>query len=116
MAKNPEIGDRIRDALKQRGKKAADLARALKVSQPTVNGWLTGRHGITWLNVRRVARELRVPAGWIMFGSDEAAERAAQTAEELAFLRLLREKDDEGQAAILKFLTVLPGSGSEHNS
>lgn len=114
MTKKTGIGDRIREALATKGKRPVDLARALKVSQPTVHAWVHETHGITWANVRRIARELGVPPGWLWFGADEAAERAAQTAEELAFLRLLREKDDEGQAAILKFLTVLPTKTPNH--
>lgn len=88
--------------------KAAELARQIGVSQPTVHGWINEGHGITWANARRVAKALNVAPAWIMFGTDEEAERVTQTAEELTFLRLFREQDDDGQRSILKYLTVAP--------
>lgn len=85
-----------------------DLAKKLKVSQPTVHAWVNHVHGITWANVRRVAAALKVSPGWIMFGADEEAERVAQTADELAFLRLYRELDDPAQASVLRLMTAMP--------
>src|SRR4029077_10096877 len=105
MAQGEGAGDRIAQALKAAGLKPVDLARRLKVSQPTVHNWVNSNHGITWKNVRRVAKELKVAPGWIMFGADEEAERIASTAMELAFLRLYRELDDQDQASHLRLLT-----------
>ena len=107
MAKSPEVGSRIREALTKAGLKPVDLARKLSVSQPTVHGWLNNTHGITWENARRVGRLLNVPPGWIMFGADKEAQSMAQTPEEMAFLTMFRDADDDGQAAVLKYLTVL---------
>lgn len=92
--------------------KPVDLARKLKVSQPTVHGWVNQVHGITWTNVRRVASALKVSPGWIMFGADEEAERVAQTADELAFLRIYRELDDPAQASVLRLMTAMPRAAS----
>jgi transcriptional regulator with XRE-family HTH domain len=89
-----------------------DLARELKISQPTVHAWVNQLHGITWANVRRVASVLKVSPGWIMFGADEEAERVAQTALELAFLRLYREYDDAAQASLLRLMTAMPRAPS----
>jgi transcriptional regulator with XRE-family HTH domain len=89
-----------------------DLAKKLKVSQPTVHAWVNHVHGITWANVRRVAAALKVSPGWIMFGADEEAERVAQTADELAFLRLYRELDDPAQASVLRLMTAMPRAAS----
>ena len=89
-----------------------DLARKLKVSQPTVHAWVNQLHGITWANVRRVASALNVSPGWIMFGADEEAERVAQSAVELAFLRLYREYDDAAQASLLRLMTAMPRAAS----
>jgi transcriptional regulator with XRE-family HTH domain len=108
MANAEGAGDRIAQALKDSDLRPADLARRLKVSQPTVHGWVNQLHGITWANARRVAAVLKVSPGWIMFGADEEAERVAQTAAELAFLRLFREVDDPAQASVLRLMTAMP--------
>lgn len=107
MADAEGAGDRIAQALKAAGLKAAELARRLNVSQPTVHGWLNHLHGITWTNARRVAAVLKVAPGWIMFGADEEAERVAQTSEELAFLRLFRELDDNDHASLLRLMAAM---------
>jgi transcriptional regulator with XRE-family HTH domain len=107
MADADGAGGRIAQALQAAGMRPVDLARRLKVSQPTVHGWVNQVHGITWANARRVAAVLKVAPGWIMFGADEEAERIAQTAQELAFLRLYRELDDSGQASVLRLLTAM---------
>lgn len=112
MAQGKGAGRRISEALRKAGLKPVDLARALKVSQPTVHNWVNEAHGITWANARRVAEYLKVSPGWIMFGSDEEAERVAQTAEEFGFLRLYRELDDAGQAAILRLMDAMKIGGS----
>ena len=108
MANAEGPGDRIAQALKAAGMRPVDLARKLKVSQPTVHAWVNQMHGIKWANVRRVASALKVSPGWIMFGANEEAERVAQTAVELAFLRLFRELDDPTQASVLRLLTAMP--------
>ena len=108
MAHAEGPGARIAEALRRAGLKPADLARRLKVSQPTVHGWVNELHGITWANARRVAAALKVSPGWIMFGVDEEAERVAQTPDELAFLRLYRELDDPAQASVLRLMTAMP--------
>lgn len=87
--------------------KPVELARKLKVSQPTVHGWVNQLHGITWENARRVAAALKVSPGWIMFGADEEAERVAQTSEELGFLRLFREFDDADHASLLRLMGAM---------
>lgn len=100
-------GERIAQALKAANMRASDLARLAKVSQPTVHSWINAKHGITWTNVRRAAAALGVSAGWIMFGTNEDAERMAQTGEELSFLRMYRDLNDDDQASLLRFLGSL---------
>jgi transcriptional regulator with XRE-family HTH domain len=107
MAHGDDVGERIAQALKAAGMRPVELARRLKVSQPTVHGWINHLHGITWENVRAVAGVLKVSPGWLMFGADEEAERVAQTAIELAFLRLIREISDSDQAAVLRLVTAM---------
>ena len=92
--------------LKDTGLSAADLARKLDVSQPTVHAWVTGLHGMRWANARRVAKVIGVTPSWLMFGADPAAENTAQGAEELALLRIWRELGEEEQAAAMRRLTT----------
>ena len=93
--------------LKESGLSAADLARKLDVSQPTVHAWVTGLHGMRWNNARRVAKAVGVTPAWLMFGADPAAEGAAQGAEELALLRLWRELGEEEQTAAMRRLSTI---------
>lgn len=93
--------------LKETGLSAADLARKLEVSQPTVHAWVTGLHGMRWTNARRVAKAVGVTPSWLMFGADPVAESTAQGAEELALLRLWRELGEEEQAAAMRRLTAI---------
>lgn len=93
--------------LKESGLTAADLARKLDVSQPTVHAWVTGLHGMRWTNARRVAKAVGVSPAWLMFGTDASAEGTAQSAEELALLRLWRELGEEEQAAAMRRLAAI---------
>lgn len=92
---------RLRAALDRRGLTAAELARALDVSQPTVHAWLHGLHGLRWGNAQRVAEALGTTAAWLMFGTTQE-DRTAQTGDELAVLRLYRKLGDEGRAEVLR--------------
>ena len=98
---------RLRKMLKDNGLTAADLARKLDVSQPTVHAWVTGLHGMRWTNARRVAKVLGVTPAWLMFGADPVAEGAAQGAEELALLRLWRELSEVEQTAAMRRLATI---------
>ena len=98
---------RLRRALKDNGLTAADLARKLDVSQPTVHAWITGLHGMRWANARRVAKALGITPAWLMFGSDAQAESAVQGAEELALLRLWRDLGEPEQAVAMRRLLAI---------
>ena len=98
---------RLRKMLKDAGLSAADLARKLDVSQPTVHAWVTGLHGMRWSNARRVAKAVGVTPSWLMFGADPSAESNAQGAEELALLRLWRELGEEEQGAAMRRLSAI---------
>ena len=63
----PEVAARLKTALKTSDKKAADLARALKVTPQAVSGWLrTGR--IDKTKIPEVARELGVTSDYLLAG------------------------------------------------
>ena len=98
---------RLKKMLKERGMTAADLARKLDVSQPTVHAWVTGLHGMRLNNARRVAKVIGVQASWLMFGADTSAEGTAQGADELALLRLWRELGEEEQTAAMRRLSAI---------
>ena len=105
------LARRIRETMKHRGLSGADLARRLGVSQPTVHAWINAGHGLRRQNIRRLAAELAVDPAWLEFGADREAEARAADAAELAFLRLYRELDDEGQAVVLRRMTALQRGG-----
>lgn len=101
------VAARIRATMQRRGLTGAALARHLGVSQPTVHAWVNGAHGLRRQNIRRLAVELEVDPAWLEFGADREAEARAADAKELAFLRLFRDLDDEGEAAILRLMNAL---------
>ena len=98
------IGERLAVALRQRGQSAAELARQLGVSQPTVHGWLHGQHGLRRTNAAKVADAVGVPLTWLLFGNDPDGERTVQGTDELALLRLYRAADDDARQAALRLL------------
>ncbi len=101
------VAARIRETMARRGLSGAELARRLSVSQPTIHAWVNGAHGLRRQNIRRLAAELHVDPAWLEFGADREAEARAGDATELAFLRLYRDLDDDGQAAVLRLMTAL---------
>lgn len=101
------VAGRIRETMVRRGITGAALARRLGVSQPTVHAWVNGAHGLRRQNIRRLAIELSVDPAWLEFGADREAEARVVDATELAFLRLYRDLDDEGRAAILRLMHAL---------
>ncbi|WAL81338.1 LexA family transcriptional regulator [Pandoraea sp. XJJ-1] len=63
----PDVAARLKTALKASEKKAADLARALRVTPQAVSGWLkTGR--IDKAKIPEVARELGVTSDYLLAG------------------------------------------------
>ncbi|MBV8096830.1 MAG: helix-turn-helix domain-containing protein [Acetobacteraceae bacterium] len=104
MNQQQQIAARLRRVLDENEWSAAELARRLKVSQPTVHAWLHGTHSLRAHNARRAARALGISPAWLIFGADRNAEATAQTADELALLRLYRELDEREQAAMLRRL------------
>jgi transcriptional regulator with XRE-family HTH domain len=105
------VAGRIRETMAARGISGAELARRLGVSQPTIHAWVNATHGLRRQNIRRLAKEFGVSPAWLEFGADREAEARAGDATELAFLRLYRDLDDEGQAAILRLMTALTRGG-----
>ena len=105
------VAQRIRETMQRRGLSGAELARRLGVSQPTIHAWVNGAHGLRRQNIRRLAAELGVDPAWLEFGADREAEARAADTTELAFLRLYRELDDDGQAAVLRLMTALGRGG-----
>lgn len=109
------LAQRIRETMQRRGVSGAELARRLGVSQPTIHAWVHAAHGLRRQNIRRLAAELAVDPAWLEFGADRESEARAADAAELAFLRLYRDLDAEGQAAVLRLMSALakgrlPGS------
>ena len=100
----PGTEERLMQALQRLGWTAADLARRLGVSQPTVHAWLHGRHGLRRANAARVAEVLDVSVTWLLFGDDRGAEATARDAQELALLRLFREADEAARQDALRRL------------
>lgn len=68
MVAKPNFGDRVETALKLRGMRAADLARALDRKPAIVSHWLTGKRNCPDATVADIARILRVNRLWLANG------------------------------------------------
>src|SRR6185436_16145994 len=68
MPSKPTFGDRVEEALKLRGMRAADLARALNRKPAIVSHWLTGKRNCPDATVVEIARILRVNRRWLVSG------------------------------------------------
>lgn len=68
----PSIGGNIAEALRQYALTQAELARRLKVPQPTVNGWVKNRFkSITLKNLLSIAAAIPCPVDVLVKGVDE---------------------------------------------
>ena len=101
MNQQQQTAARLRRVLDENEWSAAELARRLKVSQPTVHAWLHGTHGLRAHNARRVARALGISPAWLIFGADRNAEATAQTGDELALLRSWIQNERTHLVAVL---------------
>lgn len=68
------IGERIRQARKERGLSQADLASRLGVSQPSVANWESGVHDPRRLVLAKLADILQTPLDWLAAGDRSTVE------------------------------------------
>jgi phage repressor protein C with HTH and peptisase S24 domain len=66
---NPSSADRLREALTERGMKTTELAKALKVTDQTLNNWK--KRGVPGYMLTKTANALRVPRQWLESGEGE---------------------------------------------
>ena len=79
------IGDRIRDARKERALSQVDLAKLVGVTQPAVANWESGVHDPRRLMLAKIADVLDVPADWLASGARSLVE--ADTHPAAAYIR-----------------------------
>lgn len=68
------IGDRIKQARKDRGFSQADLARRVGVSQPAIANWESGIHDPRRLMLAKLAEALETPLDWLAAGDRSIVE------------------------------------------
>ena len=79
------IGDRIKDARKERALSQVDLARLVGVTQPAVANWESGIHDPRRLMLAKIADALQVSADWLASGARSLVE--ADTHPVAAYIR-----------------------------
>lgn len=97
-SKQPELGMRLRAAMKERGINAAALSRIVGVTPQAVNGWLT-RGTMRKEYAIEVARLLGLSAEELISG-DEAVTAPALNQDESDLLRLYRTLDERAQRGV----------------
>lgn len=101
--------DRLTIARDRAGVTDTDIARALKVSNPTVNGWMTGKtKNIEARFLLPLSQFLNVSPFWVIFGDNSDYEfEQLSTIEQIKAIDAIRlisafaHTDDEGRARIL---------------
>lgn len=79
------IGDRIKDARKDRSLSQVDLAKLVGVTQPAVANWESGIHDPRRLMLAKIADALNVSADWLASGARSLVE--ADTHPAAAYIR-----------------------------
>ncbi len=102
MSDPNEIGQRIREARKQRGLTQDQLADVVGVSRSAVAQWETGRAGQVTGNLARIADVLGVGVEHLTHGRNKYAAAEANTGDELALLRLYRECQPDDRQLLLR--------------
>lgn len=92
------LGVRLRAALKDRGLRAADLARMIGVSPQAVNGWLS-RGTIRKDYAVAVAKLVGISAEELLAGSDDVGAPALDP-EESELVRMYRTLDDRARRGV----------------
>jgi prephenate dehydratase len=75
-----DIAERLRTARRTAALTQADLARALHVSQPTINRWEAGEAEPSRVQIEGLARRLDIDPAWLAFGQRPAGPPARDSA------------------------------------
>ena len=68
MSSNPEFGNRLRDAMANKGYSAADTARLIGVTEKTVKRWVAGNSEPRSNRMQMLSGVLGVPLMWLING------------------------------------------------
>ena len=85
-----QLGDRLRDALRNAGMTQRELARTLDLSEQSVGNWIGGRSRPSAANLDTITGLLGVDRGWLLTGVRRLDESAV-----LEELRRIREVQDD---------------------
>ena len=85
-----QLGDRLRDALRNAGMTQRELARALDLSEQSVGNWIGGRSRPSAANLDTITGLLGVDRGWLLTGVRRLDESAV-----LEELRQIRKVQDD---------------------
>ncbi|MDE2007533.1 MAG: helix-turn-helix transcriptional regulator [Rhodospirillales bacterium] len=97
-----EMGQRIREARKNRGMTQGDLAEQVHVTRSAVAQWETGRAGQVTTHLTAIAEVLQVGVEYLLHGPASRAPASAASADEVAMLRLYRECASEDRQFLLR--------------
>ena len=90
-----QLGDRLRDALRNAGMTQRELARTLDLSEQSVGNWIGGRSRPCAATLDTITGLLGVDRGWLLTGVRRLDESAV-----LEELRRIREVQDDILSAV----------------
>jgi transcriptional regulator with XRE-family HTH domain len=61
-----KIGNRISQAIKEIGLNQTTFAKKLKLTQPTINSWITGRRNPTVTTLKKISKAIGVPLNYFL--------------------------------------------------
>jgi transcriptional regulator with XRE-family HTH domain len=112
-----EIGQRIKEARKQKGLSQHGLAMHLGITAGAVGQWEVGYSTPTMSNFDQLPEVLDVSREWLLTGNESGEVMKAHTKAEETILRLSRALTGDQQATLIGMLTGLasPPGGAKRN-
>jgi transcriptional regulator with XRE-family HTH domain len=107
------LGDRIRSQLARLGLSQAELARRVGLTQPTINGLITGKSASS-VHLHRIARELKTTSAYLTGETDNPESDhpdEALTSRDREDLELLNRLSERDRALVRQLIRSL----ADHN-
>ena len=115
VSKEAEFKDRLEQALKNRDKRPAELARLTDINEGAISQYRKGAYKATQRNLEKISKVLGVSIPWLM-GAEDEKEPAVPKDDELTHAIILgrngkairRTYSPEDMEAVYRLLDALP--------
>jgi transcriptional regulator with XRE-family HTH domain len=112
ISKSRDFGERVRQARDRARLSQRQLASNVGVDKRAVQGWEAGESGITWPNLKRLAKQLDVSADWLRLGDELSDVPAAPDPRSFTPEQVIEAAAQAAAGAIEKALGPVNGSSA----